>query len=196
MKKILKVLLVISFIAVSLTGVSFAQGPGMNSNVKNYNYQTKGEGVGYKSVELTDYQIEKLLESLTDNQVKKIVKLLDHQVEKTIELLTDYQIEKILEFRDEFYNDTEELRNELRSLIREIRDLEFRGASNAEIREVEDKLEQILSKINEKRIEYQKNIESILTDSLLETIEENHFKFQGTFNNSDTSNGIRNGIRN
>ena len=84
----------------------------------------------------------------------------------------------------------------MRSLIREIRNLEFRGASDAEIREVEDKLEQVLSKINEKRIEYQKNIESILTDSQLETIEENHFKFQGTFNNSDTSNGIRNGIRN
>ena len=75
------------------------------------------------------------------------------------------------------------LRNELKSLIREIRDLEFRGASDAEIREVEDKLEQVLSKIDEKRIEYQKNIESILTGSQLETIEENHFKFQETFNN-------------
>ncbi|PTW01345.1 hypothetical protein C8C76_105125 [Halanaerobium saccharolyticum] len=192
MKEILKVLLFIGFIAVSLTGVSFAQGPGINSEVKNHNFQAKSEGVGYKSVELTDYQIKKILESLTDDQVKKIVKLLDHQVEKTIELLTDYQIEKIMGFRDEFYNDTEELRNELRSLIREIRNLEFRGASDAEIREVEDKLEQVLSKINEKRIEYQKNIESILTDSQLETIEENYFNFQETFNNSDTSKGIKN----
>jgi len=192
MKEILKVLLFIGFIAVSLTGVSFAQGPGINSEVKNHNFQAKSEGVGYKSVELTDYQIKKILESLTDDQVKKIVKLLDHQVEKTIELLTDYQIEKIMGFRDEFYNDTEELRNELRSLIREIRNLEIRGASDAEIREVEDKLEQVLSKINEKRIEYQKNIESILTDSQLETIEENYFNFQETFNNSDTSKGIKN----
>ncbi|PTX17778.1 MULTISPECIES: Spy/CpxP family protein refolding chaperone [Halanaerobium] len=192
MKEILKVLLFIGFITVILTGVSFAQGLRINSDVKNHNSQATSEGVGYKSVELTDYQIEKILESLTDDQVKKIVKLLDHQVEKTIELLTDYQIEKIMGFKDEFYNDTEELRNELKSLIREIRDLEFRGASDSEIREVEDKLEQVLSKINEKRIEYQKNIESILTDSQLETIEENHFNFQGTFNNSDTSKGIRN----
>ncbi|PUU88795.1 MAG: hypothetical protein CI947_1841 [Halanaerobium sp.] len=183
MKEILKVLLFIGFITVILTGVSFAQGLRINSDVKNHNSQAKSEGVGYKSVELTDYQIEKILESLTDDQVKKIVKLLDHQVEKTIELLTDYQIEKIMGFKDEFYNDTEELRNELKSLIREIRDLEFRGASDAEIREVEDKLEQVLSKIDEKRIEYQKNIESILTGSQLETIEENHFKFQETFNN-------------
>ena len=157
MKEILKVSLFIGFITVILTGVSFAQGLRINSDVKNHNSQATSEGVGYKSVELTDYQIE-----------------------------------KIMGFKDEFYNDTEELRNELKSLIREIRDLEFRGASDSEIREVEDKLEQVLSKINEKRIEYQKNIESILTDSQLETIEENHFNFQGTFNNSDTSKGIRN----
>ena len=103
--------------------------------------------------------------------------------------LTDSQTDKIAEFRDEFYNDTEELRDEMRSLNREIRDLEFRGVSNAEIGEVEDKLEEVLTEMDEKRIDHQEKLESILTDSQLETIEENRFEGQGQFNNSGKSNG-------
>ncbi|MGM0549384.1 MAG: Spy/CpxP family protein refolding chaperone [Bacillota bacterium] len=154
MKKILAVLLVMGFIAVSFTGISFAQGPGMNSGGRNYNSQSRGTDVGYNLVELTDSQTE-----------------------------------KIAEFRDEFYNDTENLRDEMRNLNREIRDLEFRGASNAEIGEVEDKLEEFLTEMDEKRIDHQENLESILTDSQLETIEENRFEGQGQSNNSGKSNG-------
>lgn len=102
--------------------------------------------------------------------------------------LTDSQTDKIAEFRDEFYNDTEELRDEMRNLNREIRDLDFRGASNAKIGEIEDKLEEVLTEMDEKRIDHQENIESILTASQLESIEENHFEGQGQFNNSGSYN--------
>lgn len=154
MKKTLTVLLIMGFIAVSFAGFSFAQGPGMNSDGRNYNSKAKSTGVGYNLVELTDSQTE-----------------------------------KISDFRDKFYNDTEDLRDELRSLNREIRDLEFRGASNAEIGEVEDKQEEVLNEMGEKRIEHQENLESILTDSQLETIEEKRFDGQGQSNNSGKTNG-------
>lgn len=154
MKKVLTVLLVMGFIAVSFAGVSFAQGPGMNSGGRNYDTQAQGAGVGYNLVELNDSQTNEMAD-----------------------------------LRDEFYNDTEELRDKMRSLNREIRDLEFRGASNAEIGEVEDKLEEVLTEMDEKRIDHQEKLESILTDSQLESIEENRFEGQGQSNNSSKTNG-------
>ena len=78
--------------------------------------------------------------------------------------LNDSQINKIADLRDDFYNSTSNLRDERRDLNREIRDLEFRGASNAEIGEVEDKLEEIDAEFEVKREEHIAEIESILTD--------------------------------
>jgi Spy/CpxP family protein refolding chaperone len=101
--------------------------------------------------------------------------------------LSEEQINEIADLRDEFYNETEELRDQLRDLNRELRDLEFRGAGKAEIREVEDKMEQVLIQMDEKRIENQGKIESILTEEQLNIIEENRGnyeeRYQSRFNN-------------
>jgi len=86
--------------------------------------------------------------------------------------LSDSQIDEIADLRDDFYNSTSDLRDERRDLNREIRDLEFRGASNAEIGEVEDKLEEIDAEFEVKREEHIAEMESILTDEQLESIEE------------------------
>lgn len=100
--------------------------------------------------------------------------------------LSEEQINEIADLRDEFYNETEELRDQLRDLNRELRDLEFRGASNAEIGEVEDKLEGVLIQMDEKRSANQEKMESILTEEQLNLIEENRLnyeeRFQGRFN--------------
>jgi len=86
--------------------------------------------------------------------------------------LSDSQIDEAADLRDDFYNSTSDLRDERRDLNREIRDLEFRGASNAEIGEVEDKLEEIDAEFEVKREEHIAEMELILTDEQLENIEE------------------------
>lgn len=102
--------------------------------------------------------------------------------------LSQEQINEIADLRTEFYNETEELRDQLRDLNRELRDLEFRGASNAEIGEIEDQMEEVLVKMDEKRISNQKKIEAVLTEEQQNLIEENRQNyegyFQGHFNNN------------
>jgi len=101
--------------------------------------------------------------------------------------LSQEQINEIADLREEFYNETEELRDQMRDLNRELRDLEFRNASNAEIGEVEDKLEDIFMQMDEKRMANQENIAEVLTEEQLNLIEENRLnnedRFQGRFNN-------------
>jgi len=100
--------------------------------------------------------------------------------------LSEEQINEIADLREEFYNETEKLRDQLRDLNYEIRDLEFRGASNAEIGQVEDQIEEILVQMDEKRITNQEKMESVLTEEQLNLIEENRLnseeRFQGRFN--------------
>jgi len=105
--------------------------------------------------------------------------------------LSDSQIDEIADLRDDFYNSTSDLRDERRDLNREIRDLEFRGASNAEIGEVEDKLEEIDAEFEVKREEHIAEMESILTDEQLESIEE----FQSEYSRG-LDNGFVRGARN
>ena len=91
--------------------------------------------------------------------------------------LSEEQINEIADLRNEFYNETEELRDQLRDLNRELRDLEFRDASNAEIGEVEDRIEEVLIQMDEKRTANQEKMESILTEEQLNLIEENRLGF-------------------
>jgi hypothetical protein len=74
MKKTLTVLLVMGFMAASFTGITFAQEPGMNYGGRNYNSQAKVEGVNYNLVELTDSQIEKIIEIRNEffNETEKL----------------------------------------------------------------------------------------------------------------------------
>lgn len=101
--------------------------------------------------------------------------------------LSQEQINEIADLREEFYNETEELRDQMRDLNRELRDLEFRGASNAEIGEIEDKIEAVLVQMDEKRIANQERIESVMTEEQLQQVEENRLnyeeRFQGRNNN-------------
>ena len=100
--------------------------------------------------------------------------------------LSEEQINEVADLRDEFYNETEKLRDQLRDLNRELRDLEFRGASNAEIGEIEDRIEDVLNQMDQKRIANQEKMESILTEEQLNLIEKNRLnneeRFQGRFN--------------
>jgi len=95
--------------------------------------------------------------------------------------LSEEQVNEIADLREEFYNETEELRDQLRSLNRELRDLEFRGASNAEIGEIEDKIEEVLVQMDEKRIANQEKMESVLTEEQLDLIEENRLNYGERF---------------
>ncbi len=101
--------------------------------------------------------------------------------------LSQEQINEIADLKNDFYNKTEELRDQLRDLNHELRDLEFRGASNAEIGEVEDRIEEILVQMDEQRAANQKNIAEVLTEEQLNLIEENRLnneeRFQGRYNN-------------
>lgn len=102
--------------------------------------------------------------------------------------LSQEQIDQIADLRNDFYNETEELRDQFRDLKRELRDLEFRGASNAEIGEIEDKIETVLIKMDEKRLENQEKIKSVMNEEQLKIIEENRLNyeegFQGRFNDN------------
>lgn len=97
--------------------------------------------------------------------------------------LSEEQINEIADLRNEFYNETEELRDQLRDLNYELRDLEFRGASNAEIGEVEDKIEEVLVQMDEKRVSNQEKIEAVLTEDQLALIEENRLNYEDRFQN-------------
>jgi Spy/CpxP family protein refolding chaperone len=101
--------------------------------------------------------------------------------------LSEEQITEIADLRNEFYNETDELRDQLRELNYEMRDLKFRDASNSEIGEIEDRIEEILIQINEKRIANQEKIAEVLTEEQLNLIEENRLnyeeRFKGRFNN-------------
>ena len=102
--------------------------------------------------------------------------------------LSQEQINEIADLREEFYDETDELRDQMRDLNREIRDLEFRGASNAEIGEIEDKIENILIKLDEKRAANQQKMEAVLTEEQLNLIEENRLNTEDRFqdrNNND-----------
>ena len=105
--------------------------------------------------------------------------------------LSEEQINEIADLREEFYNETEELREQFRDLNRELRDLEFRGASNAEIGEVEDRIEEVLIELDEKRISNQEKIESVLTEEQLNLADENRFNAQERY-----EEGFNNDFRN
>ncbi|MGP3779669.1 Spy/CpxP family protein refolding chaperone [Halanaerobium saccharolyticum] len=101
--------------------------------------------------------------------------------------LSEEQINEIADLRNEFYTQTEDLRDQLRDLNRELRDQEFRGASNAEIGEIEDKIEEVLVQMDEKRLSNQEKIEAVLTEEQLALIAENRQnyeeRYQNRFNN-------------
>ena len=101
--------------------------------------------------------------------------------------LNEEQVNEIADLREEFYNETEDLRDQLRDLNRELRDLEFRGANYAEIGEVKDKIEDVLSQFEQKRVAHQEKIESVMTEEQLQRIEENRSnyeeRFQGSYKN-------------
>lgn len=98
-----------------------------------------------------------------------------------IELSQD-QLDQIADLREEFYNQTEDLRSELRTLNRELRDLEFRQASYDKIEEVEAEMEDLLVQLDEKRSAHQKDIEAVLTEKQLSLIEENYYQSGKRFN--------------
>lgn len=101
--------------------------------------------------------------------------------------LSEEQINEIADLREDFYEQSESLRDQMRELNRELRDLEFRGASYEETGKIEDKMEAILVQIDEKRIALQEKIEAVLTEEQLQLIEENRLNYgsrsQDRFNN-------------
>jgi Spy/CpxP family protein refolding chaperone len=109
--------------------------------------------------------------------------------------LSDSQLDEAADLRNNFYNSTSDLRDERRDLNREIRELEFRGASNAEIGELEDKLEEIDADFETKRKEHIAEMESILTDEQLESIEEFQSEY-GRRLDDDFVRGTRNNYTN
>ena len=143
MKKLLLTLLVTVLLVGLGAGATMAQGP------------QAGKGIGSAGNQMNNF-------SQNRSQGMGLF-----QVE-----LSGSQINEIADLRDDFYNSTSDLRDERRDLNREIRDLEFRGASNAEIGEVEDKLEEIDAEFEAKREVHLAEMKSILTDEQLESIEE------------------------
>jgi len=103
---------------------------------------------------------------------------------QTVEL-TESQIDRISELREDFYTETEELRDQLRNLRWDSRDLYVKGASNEEIGALEDEIEVIVEKLAEMREEHQQDIEALLTEEQLETIENNRANFEQRFNGRD-----------
>ncbi|MGM0602556.1 MAG: Spy/CpxP family protein refolding chaperone [Bacillota bacterium] len=99
--------------------------------------------------------------------------------------LTESQIDSISELREEFYTETEELRDQLRNLRWDSRDLYVKGASNAEIGALEDEIEVIVEQLAEMREEHQQKIEALLTEEQLEVIENNRANFEQRFSGRD-----------
>ncbi len=95
--------------------------------------------------------------------------------------LAESQIDKMSEYRAEFYNESEELRDQLRELNWELRDLYMKDAANEEIGRVKDEIEVLAEEMNEMRTANQEKIQSILTDEQLQVIEENKENFQNRF---------------
>jgi Spy/CpxP family protein refolding chaperone len=95
--------------------------------------------------------------------------------------MTESQIDKMSEYRAEFYNESEEIRDQLRELNWELRDLYMKNATNEEIGRVKDEIQVLAEEMNEMRIENQEKIQSILTDEQLQMIEENSANFQNRF---------------
>jgi len=158
MKKLLTALLVMVVLGAVFTGAVFAHGSQSNMGAANNQPRYKAGERNYG-------------DGVGYNRIE----------------LSQEQINEIADLREEFYNETEELRDQMRDLNRELRDLEFRNASNAEIGEVEDKLENVFMQMDEKRMANQENIAEVLTEEQLNLIEENRLgnedRFQGRFNN-------------
>ncbi|MGM0549005.1 MAG: Spy/CpxP family protein refolding chaperone [Bacillota bacterium] len=95
--------------------------------------------------------------------------------------LNQEQLNQIADLRDDFYNQTEKLQAQIRDLKYELRNLEFRGASNKEIGEIEDQLEELLVEMDQKRAEHQQKIESVLTDEQLDLLAENRSQYQENY---------------
>ncbi|MFW6280647.1 MAG: Spy/CpxP family protein refolding chaperone [Halanaerobium sp.] len=95
--------------------------------------------------------------------------------------LTESQIDKISEYRAEFYDESEELRDQLRELNWELRDLYLKNASNEEMGRIKDEIEVVAEDLSQMRAANQDKIKSILTDEQLEIIEENRTSSQNRF---------------
>jgi Spy/CpxP family protein refolding chaperone len=95
--------------------------------------------------------------------------------------LAESQINKMSEYRAEFYNESEELRDQLRELNWELRDLYMKNAANEEIGRVKDEIQVLSEELYKMRIENQEKIQSILTEEQLQMIEENRASFQNRF---------------
>lgn len=95
--------------------------------------------------------------------------------------LSQEQINQIADLREDFYNQTETLQKQIRDLKYELSNLEFRGASNREIGQIEDELEELLAEMDEKRIEHQQKMESVLTDEQLDLLAENRDQYQENY---------------
>lgn len=99
--------------------------------------------------------------------------------------LSESQIDRMAELREDFYNDSSQLREELRALNWEIRDLRLKNASNTEIGAVQDEIEIIVSELNLMRTELQERMQNLLTDEQLAQVESNFNNFQGRFGDRD-----------
>lgn len=151
MKKLLTGILVMAFLVTAFVGLTYAHGPmGKGGYNSEYNANPGNYGVGYRQIELTESQLD-----------------------------------KISEYRKEFYNESEELRDQLRDLNWELRDLYMTDASNEEIGALEDKIEVVVEELNQKRTANQEKIESILTEEQLQQIEENRNNFENRFQDRD-----------
>ncbi len=95
--------------------------------------------------------------------------------------LAESQINKMSEYRAEFYNESEELRDQLRELNWELRDLYMKNATNEEIGRVKDEIEVLTEELYQMRTANQEKIQSILTDEQLQMIEENSAYLQNRF---------------
>ena len=151
MKKILTGVLVMTFLVTAFVGLTYAHGPqGKGGYNSGYNANPGDYGIGYRQIELTESQLD-----------------------------------KISEYREEFYNESEELREKLRDLNWELRDLYMTDASNEEIGAVEDRIEAALEELEQMRAANQEKIESILTEEQLQQIEENRVSFERRFEDED-----------
>ncbi|RCW47773.1 MULTISPECIES: Spy/CpxP family protein refolding chaperone [unclassified Halanaerobium] len=99
--------------------------------------------------------------------------------------LTENQIDRISELREEYYNETDELRDQLRNLRWNLRDLYLKGASNEEIGAIENEIEVIVEKLAKMRGKHQQDIEALLTEEQLQEIENNRNNFGQRFEARD-----------
>lgn len=155
MKKILIGVLVLSFLVTAFVGMTYAQRP---MNRENFNHRHDGLYHSQRAVGMMGFGMN--FEEIN---------------------FTESQIDRMSELREEFYNDSSQLREDLRALNWEIRDLRLKNASNAEIGAVQDEIEVILSELNEMRFEMQEKMQNLLTDEQLELLEAREDAYQGRF---------------